>query len=93
MMACDWGINGRRHNSNHFGARPCREHGRLELSDTTAMWYPVHLHGHTFAFDQTGVRTDTVIVLPGQTASVVFDADNPCRWMLDCHDLYDAGPA
>ena len=54
------------------------------------MWHPVHLHGHTFAAGDTGLRKDTVIVLPGQTMPVVFDADNPGRWMLHCHNAYHA---
>jgi FtsP/CotA-like multicopper oxidase with cupredoxin domain len=36
------------------------------------------------------MRKDTIIVLPGQTVPVVFDADNPGRWMLHCHNAYHA---
>ncbi len=53
------------------------------------MWHPVHLHGHTFALGETGVRKDTAIVLPGQTILAGFVAD-PGRWMLHCHNVYHA---
>jgi FtsP/CotA-like multicopper oxidase with cupredoxin domain len=48
----------------------------------------MHLHGHTFALADTGLRKDTAIVLPGQTLEVDFDAVNPGLWMLHCHNLY-----
>ena len=90
MMAYDWGFNGRRHDPAHFEPVRQGERVRLELINTTMMWHPVHLHGHTFALDSTGARKDTVIVLPGQTVPVTFDADNPGRWMLHCHNAYHA---
>ncbi|MDT0263908.1 multicopper oxidase domain-containing protein [Jatrophihabitans sp. DSM 44399] len=37
-----------------------------------------------------GVRKDTAIVLPMRSLSVDFDADNPGRWMLHCHNAYHA---
>jgi FtsP/CotA-like multicopper oxidase with cupredoxin domain len=58
--------------------------------NTTMMWHPVHLHGHTFAVGDGGARKDTAIVLPGQTLTADFDADNPGRWMVHCHNVYHA---
>ncbi len=90
MMTYDWGFNGRRHDPGHFEPVRAGERVRLDLVNTTTMWHPVHLHGHTFATVETGMRKDTIIVLPGQTLPVVFDADNPGRWMLHCHNAYHA---
>ena len=58
--------------------------------NNTTMWHPMHLHGHTFALTDSGVRKDTAIVLPGSTLEVDFDADNPGRWMVHCHNVYHA---
>jgi multicopper oxidase len=50
------------------------------------------LHGHTFQVikpaGNPGPRKDTVIVLPMQTLTVDFVADNPGEWMLHCHNAY-----
>ena len=35
-----------------------------------------------------GAMRDTVLVPPGRTVKVAFDADNPGRWMLHCHHLF-----
>jgi FtsP/CotA-like multicopper oxidase with cupredoxin domain len=56
--------------------------------NTTDMWHPMHLHGHTYQLDGSGPRKDTAIVLPKKTVSVFFDADNPGQWMLHCHNAY-----
>ena len=63
---------------------------RLAFQNTTSMWHPVHLHGHTFRLgDQAeGARKDTVSVLPNQTVVVEFDAGNPGQWMAHCHNSY-----
>jgi FtsP/CotA-like multicopper oxidase with cupredoxin domain len=90
MMAYDWGFNGRPHHPDHFEAVRSGERVRLEFENTTMMWHPVHLHGHTFALERTGLRKDTAIVLPGQKLAVDFDADNPGRWMIHCHNIYHA---
>jgi FtsP/CotA-like multicopper oxidase with cupredoxin domain len=67
-------------------------HVRLNLRNTTTMWHPVHLHGHTFALADTpgggGARKDTVNVLPGKTVPIDFVADNAGQWMLHCHNTY-----
>lgn len=67
------------------------ERVRLTLINTTNMWHPVHLHGHTFAitgFGAVGTRKDTAYVLPHRKLVVDFNADNPGLWMLHCHNQY-----
>ncbi|MFD6466041.1 multicopper oxidase family protein [Streptomyces goshikiensis] len=67
------------------------ERVRIEFANSTPMWHPLHLHGHTFALGtggQGGARKDTTIVLPGQRLTVEFDADNPGLWMAHCHNVY-----
>jgi len=64
------------------------ERVRLNFVNTTEMWHPMHLHGHTYQHTNGGPRKDTSIVLPGETLSVEFDADNPGRWLTHCHNLY-----
>ncbi len=92
MMPYDWTINGLRFSNT----RPLevREGQRVTLSfkNTSMMWHPMHLHGHTFEVLTTngrpGARKDTVIVLPMQQLRVSFVADNPGEWMLHCHNTY-----
>ncbi|MDF3288462.1 multicopper oxidase family protein [Streptomyces silvisoli] len=90
MTKYDWGFNGERYDP----ARriPVRSGDRVRLSfrNDTAMWHPVHLHGHAFALPNGGPRKDTAIVLPRQTLDVEFDADNPGLWMIHCHNVYHA---
>lgn len=60
----------------------------LKFVNTTTMWHPMHLHGHTFQLARGGARKDTSIVLPNRTLTVHFDANNPGRWLTHCHNLY-----
>ena len=88
MAAFDWTINGKPFRSaDHFlVARGQRV--RLTIVNTTEMWHPMHLHGHTFQINTGGPRKDTVNVLPKQTVTCDFDADNPGQWMVHCHNSY-----
>ncbi|GAA0250619.1 multicopper oxidase MmcO [Saccharothrix mutabilis subsp. mutabilis] len=90
MMGYDWGINGR---AGHL-ADPVRvregQRVRIEFVNTTMMWHPMHIHGHTPQLGPTGPRKDTAIVLPGRTLGCDFTADNPGRWMIHCHNAYHA---
>ncbi|MFC8511817.1 multicopper oxidase family protein [Streptomyces sp. NPDC057257] len=92
MDKYDWGINGKRFDMNNPTANPILvEQGqrvRLDFVNKTTMWHPMHLHGHTYQLGTAGPRKDTTIVLPKQTVSVYFDADNPGQWMLHCHNAY-----
>ncbi len=92
MMTYNWAINGKRFDMNNPTASPITvEQGqrvRLNFVNTTTMWHPMHLHGHTYQLGTGGPRKDTAIVLPRKTLSVFFDADNPGQWMLHCHNAY-----
>lgn len=62
---------------------------RITMHNKSAMWHPMHTHGHTFAIpDYGGLRRDTVNVLPGTALAIEFDADNPGEWMFHCHNAY-----
>ncbi|AZP22187.1 multicopper oxidase family protein [Streptomyces aquilus] len=94
MAMYDWTVNGRPFDMDDPAAHPLTvEEGqrvRLDFVNTTSMWHPMHLHGHTYQLDGGGPRKDTAVVLPKRKLSVVFDADNPGQWMLHCHNAYHA---
>jgi FtsP/CotA-like multicopper oxidase with cupredoxin domain len=94
MMPYVWGIDGRNW-SNHSPVYV--QQGRrviLEIMNQSAMAHPMHLHGHHFqviAINGTrlrGAMRDTVLVPIEGAVTVAFDADNPGRWLLHCHNLY-----
>lgn len=92
MMKYNWTINGEPYSK----AKPLNvrqgQRGMLTFDNTTAMWHPMHLHGHTFqvikADGSPGPRKDTVNVLPKQKVNAVLVADNPGTWVLHCHNTY-----
>jgi multicopper oxidase len=92
MTKYDWAINGHRFDIKKplQNAETVREGERVRLNfvNKTTMWHPMHLHGHTYQHSAGGPRKDTSIVLPGQTLSVEFDADNPGEWLTHCHNIY-----
>lgn len=92
MMSYDWAVNGKRFDMRNPTAHPITvEEGqrvRLDFVNSTTMWHPMHLHGHTYQLGSDGPRKDTTIVLPHRTVSVLLDADNPGQWMLHCHNAY-----
>ncbi|MEV0267800.1 multicopper oxidase family protein [Hamadaea sp. NPDC050747] len=92
MMRFVWGFDGRTFDHDRVDlVVSAGERVWLEIANTTMMWHPVHLHGHSFAVgDVSGPRKDTVGVFPGRTVRLLFDADNPGRWMLHCHNAYHA---
>ena len=62
---------------------------RLKVVNTTMMFHPIHLHGHTFEMvGQGNARKDTVNVLPMSAVEIDIEADNPGQWMLHCHNTY-----
>lgn len=92
MIQYDWTINGEPYSKTNplrvqQGQRPT-----ITFDNTTTMYHPIHLHGHTFQLinpDGTlGARKDTVIVLPKQKMLAVLVADNPGVWPLHCHNTY-----
>jgi FtsP/CotA-like multicopper oxidase with cupredoxin domain len=66
----------------------------IEFVNRTMMAHPMHLHGHAFQVTSlngaplAGAVRDTVLVPPMGNVSIAFDADNPGRWALHCHNLY-----
>jgi len=88
MMPYRWTINGHTfHDSSPQLVRQ-GERVRLRLVNRTAMFHPMHVHGHTFQLVGAGPRKDTVIVKPNQTVAVDLDATNPGAWMIHCHNAY-----
>ncbi|SMF72808.1 Multicopper oxidase [Azospirillum oryzae] len=93
MMPYVWSLDSRTF-GNH---RPLivRQGQRVELTfeNASMMAHPMHLHGHHFqvvAIDGrpvAGAVRDTVLVPMMASVTVAFDADNPGRWPLHCHNL------
>ncbi|MEV1018811.1 multicopper oxidase family protein [Streptomyces sp. NPDC050264] len=92
MAAYDWAFDKKPYSADRRHPVRAGERVRLVFANSTAMWHPVHLHGHTFALANVagGPRKDTAIVLPNGTLTVDFDADNPGLWMIHCHNVYHA---
>jgi FtsP/CotA-like multicopper oxidase with cupredoxin domain len=92
MMRYDWAINGAPYGRNQPLQIKQGQRATLTFTNTTMMWHPMHLHGHTFQIikpDGTpGARKDTAIVLPMQKVSIALLADNPGIWMMHCHNTY-----
>jgi multicopper oxidase len=91
MATYVWTINGRTF-GNYLPLDVRQgEHVQLTYTNTTSMYHPMHLHGHTFQVRTPrgpGPRKDTVIVLPGQSVTVDLLADNPGQWVTHCHNIY-----
>jgi FtsP/CotA-like multicopper oxidase with cupredoxin domain len=93
MMGYTWGMT-----INEQGGLPATiEKGQrveLVMRNRTMMAHPMHLHGHVFQVVEIngkplhGAVRDSVLVGPGATVKVVFDADNPGLWAFHCHNLY-----
>lgn len=70
------------------------ERVEITFKNITAMSHPMHLHGHVFEVTEIdgqsfkGAVRDTVLVGPGSTVKIQFDANNPGVWPLHCHLLY-----
>ncbi|GAA4247761.1 multicopper oxidase domain-containing protein [Azospirillum formosense] len=65
----------------------------VTMVNESPMGHPMHLHGQHFqvtALNGTalaGAVRDTVLVPLNGSATIAFDADNPGRWPLHCHNL------
>lgn len=91
MMPYRWTINGRTFDEHEPLALRTDEFVRLRFRNTTTMYHPMHVHGHTFQVRHAGApgaRKDTVMVMPGQTVTADLVADNPGQWLAHCHNLY-----
>ncbi|HNO75038.1 MAG TPA: multicopper oxidase family protein [Nitrosomonas mobilis] len=89
-----WAINNHVWPNNHSLFVKEGERVEIEFINKSGMSHPMHLHGHFFqivAIDGkrfTGAVRDTVLVMPNQTVTVQFDANNPGRWAMHCHISY-----
>jgi FtsP/CotA-like multicopper oxidase with cupredoxin domain len=90
MASYRWTLNGRTFPDADPLDVSQGERLRLRFRNMSMMFHPMHVHGHTFALDGTGVRKDTVIVRPMQTLAVDLQADNPGQWATHCHNIYHA---
>jgi FtsP/CotA-like multicopper oxidase with cupredoxin domain len=89
-----WGLNDS--SEMHQMLFRVREGERIEvlMHNMTGMSHPMHMHGHYFRVVGVGDRRfegairDTVVVPPGETVIIRFDADNPGTWAFHCHHLY-----
>ncbi|MFI9758216.1 multicopper oxidase family protein [Streptomyces sp. NPDC051963] len=90
MAKYDWAFDKKPYSAKQRHPVQAGERVRLEFSNSTTMWHPIHLHGHTFSLANVegGPRKDTAVVLPNGTLTVDFDADNPGLWMIHCHNVY-----
>ena len=92
MMHYNWTINGEPFSKTKPLQIKQGQRAVLTFNNTTMMWHPMHLHGHTFQVikpdGSRGPRKDTVIVAPNQKVSVNLIADNPGIWMMHCHNTY-----
>lgn len=90
MMPYRWTINGKPFPDSPPLPVAQGDRVRLRFTNRTAMFHPMHVHGHTFGVAGGGARKDTVIVRPMQTVEVDLDAVNPGQWMTHCHNVYHA---
>lgn len=94
MSSYVWTLNGRQWEQREPLQVAAGERIELEMFNRSMMAHPMHLHGHHFqivAVDGrkiAGAMRDTVLVPPMGQVRVAFDADNPGRWLLHCHNLY-----
>ncbi|MFE5541750.1 multicopper oxidase family protein [Streptomyces sp. NPDC056492] len=92
MEEYDWAFDGKPYTPDQRHPVKAGERVRLEFNNSTTMWHPLHLHGHTFALGggTGGARKDTALILANSKLTVDFDADNPGLWMVHCHNVYHA---
>lgn len=90
MMPYDWSFDGVAFPQHPYFEIEQGQRVRIAFDNTSSMWHPIHLHGHTFRLGEapSGPRKDTVNVLPGERVVIEFDADNPGQWMAHCHNTY-----
>ncbi|GHE79229.1 hypothetical protein GCM10019059_42270 [Camelimonas fluminis] len=89
MLGYAWSIEG----GDELRARR-RQRIEITMRNASMMSHPMHLHGHHFQViaingaKRAGAVRDTVLVPPGDSMTIVFDANNPGTWPLHCHHLY-----
>jgi FtsP/CotA-like multicopper oxidase with cupredoxin domain len=95
MASYAWGIDGKAWGAHDPVSPKLGDRVHLTFRNRTMMSHPMHLHGHHFqviAIDgrpMAGAMRDTVLVpANGGAVTIAFDADNPGRWVMHCHNLY-----
>ncbi|MBU3065305.1 multicopper oxidase family protein [Nocardia sp. NEAU-G5] len=86
-----WTINGKTYDHHVPVDVTAGQRIRLRFVNSSMMFHPMHLHGHTFALalpGGTGPRKDTAVVGPMRTVVADLDTVNPGQWMLHCHNAY-----
>ena len=87
MMPYQWGL--RIDGADSPGTVQEGQRLRMRMHNPTVMPHPMHLHGHTWALPgSSGLRKDTVLILPGETVDADLIADNPGEWAFHCHNAY-----
>lgn len=93
MASYVWGIDGLPWNKHKPVTVQNGERVEIVMRNRTEMAHPMHLHGHHFQVTAigdevvSGAVRDTVHIPPMSDVTVVFDADNPGRWAMHCHNL------
>lgn len=90
MAPYRWTINGETFKDAEALEVHQGERVQLRFRNMSMMFHPMHVHGHTFALQGSGVRKDTVIVRPMQSVVVDLQASNPGQWATHCHNIYHA---
>jgi FtsP/CotA-like multicopper oxidase with cupredoxin domain len=93
MAPYAWSIDDRPHGQHRPLQVSKGQRVVVEMVNASDMAHPMHLHGHTFqviglkGVPVTGAVRDTVLVPVKGSVTIAFDADNPGRWPLHCHNL------
>ncbi|AIY00427.1 multicopper oxidase [Arthrobacter sp. PAMC 25486] len=78
MMKYGWGINGRRFDMEnqleHSFDMRVGERVLVTFIKDADMWHPRHIHGHAFQIGEAGAHRHTMVVRPGETVIVYFEA-------------------
>ncbi|MBX3355659.1 MAG: multicopper oxidase family protein [Phycisphaeraceae bacterium] len=91
MAGYEWNLSGGRWPDGPRFSVKEGERVEMVFTNRTMMSHPMHLHGHVFQVVEIdgrkidGAMRDTILVMPGTTVKVQFDADNPGLWMMHCH--------
>lgn len=94
MADYEWTINGKRYPNRDSLDVQEGERVQMTVTNNTMMSHPMHLHGHDFQVVEidgeavNGALRDTVVVPPGGTTRIQFQADNPGVWAYHCHIIY-----
>jgi FtsP/CotA-like multicopper oxidase with cupredoxin domain len=93
MASYVWGIDGRAWGQHEPVSVRAGERVEILMHNMTEMAHPMHLHGHHFQITAiggealSGAMRDTIHIPAMSNVTVAFDADNPGRWALHCHNL------